>query len=287
MKTSNAILGISIVLFTFIVGFFFYKHNFIDVKQESYSTHKYTIKNTHVLPDILNEVSGIAWINENTFACIQDEDGYIFIYDIKINSILKTIKFAGHGDYEAIAIHNNDAYVLRSDGLIYALSNYNTKAIKTSKIKTVFDADNNMESLTFDTQNNQLLISPKDKDLGPKHLRSVYKIPLDTKTVDTIPVFSVNLKSEILKDFKHKHIRNTLCPSEIAVHPMTQDIYVLEGKNPKLIILNNEGIIKNAIKLNKKQFAQPEGLTFSDDGRLFISNEADNGNANILEVVLE
>lgn len=256
------------------------------VKVEHKLSSKYTIKKTFNLPKILNEISGLVWLNYNTFACVQDESGTIFIYDTEEHTITNKIKFAGKGDYEGLAINNFDAYVLRSDGLIYEVKNYSSENLETSKIKTSFKGYNNMESLTLDKENNQLLITPKDYDLGKKHIKSIYKIPLSSKLMDANPIINIDLKADILKDFRRKKIHETLCPSDIAIHPKTKDIYVLEGRNPKLLILNNEGKIKDVFELDKHKFAQPEGITFSDDGRLFISNEADKEKANILEVQL-
>ncbi|WP_299105066.1 SdiA-regulated domain-containing protein [uncultured Winogradskyella sp.] len=288
-KTFNIIL--ILILFTGIALFFLsLKSNRIKQNDgiiESETFHNYNIKNTYKLPKILNEVSGIVWLTYNTFACIQDEDGSIFIYNTENSRITSEIKFASKGDYEAIAINNEDAYVLRSDGLIYEIKQYLSDHPKIFKIVTPFKSHNNMESLTYDKQKNQLLITPKEYDLGKKHIKSIYKIPLLTKQMDSIPIVKIDLKADILKDFKEKKIHETLCPSDIAIHPKTKDIYVLEGRNPKLLILNREGNILNAFELDKHKFAQPEGITFSDDGRLFISNEANDDSANILEVELK
>jgi len=253
-------------------------------KKDAKFSSIYTIKNTYNLPEDLKEISGITWLNDNTFACIQDEDGIIYIYDIQQNKIKKKIKFAGSGDYEGIAIKKDDAYVMRSDGLVYEIKNYNSESREVSEFKTLFNVDNNIESLTFDLQNNRLLITPKDKDLGSKHIKSIYQIPILTKIMDSVPLIKINLKADILKDFKRKKIYKTVRPSDIAIHPLTHNIYVLEGANPKLLILNSNGELLNVYPLDDRKFAQPEGMTFSDDGRLFISNEATNYDANILEV---
>jgi len=61
---------------------------------------------------------------------------------------------------------------------------------------------------------------------------------------------------------------------------------VIEGKKPKLMILDKNGAIKKVYKLDDKSFSQPEGITFSDDGRLYISNEVVDNSANIMEVKL-
>ncbi|MEO8211018.1 MAG: hypothetical protein ABI840_10685 [bacterium] len=41
----------------------------------------------NALPEILNEVSGITVMDSNTVACIQDENGTLFIYDVVKNKI--------------------------------------------------------------------------------------------------------------------------------------------------------------------------------------------------------
>jgi len=105
--------------------------------------------------------------------------------------------------------------------------------------------------------------------------------------MDSIPVININLEDKAFKNFKHKKIEKTFNPSDIAIHPKTQDIYVIEGKKPKLLILNSKGKLLKILELDKRKFAQPEGITFSDDGRLFISNEADSESANILELTLK
>ena len=45
--------------------------------------------------------------------------------------------------------------------------------------------------------------------------------------------------------------------------------------------------LKKRYSLHEDDFEQAEGLTFSENGRLFISNEGKGGKANILEVIFK
>ena len=54
-------------------------------------TNSVTIEKRWELPEILREVSGIAYMGKNRIACIQDEDGIIFIYDLSTSAIVKEI----------------------------------------------------------------------------------------------------------------------------------------------------------------------------------------------------
>ena len=42
-----------------------------------------------VLPTALNEISGITTLSQNEIACVQDEIGTIFIYDLTKEAIIK------------------------------------------------------------------------------------------------------------------------------------------------------------------------------------------------------
>ncbi|WP_419212069.1 SdiA-regulated domain-containing protein [Maribacter sp. X9] len=246
------------------------------------STH-YAINKTWELPKVLNEISGIAWLKDGTIACVQDEDGIIFIYDLQQNKIVEEIEFAGSGDYEGITVHNDDAYVLRSDGTIYQVLNFRTKNRKVQTFKTEFSEENNMESLTLNPKTQSLIIAPKDRDMQDD-FKGLYQILIDSKKMSASPSVKINMNDGAFKNYKHKKVYKTFSPSDVAIHPKTGEYYVLEGKNPKLVILNADGTIKTVHELHKDTFAQPEGITFSPDGTLYISNEAGDDVANILKV---
>lgn len=247
----------------------------------------YSIKNAYILPEILNEISGITSLGNGRFACIQDEDGVIFIYNINDNEIEYKVKFGKPGDYEAIAINESDAYVMHSEGVIFEIKDYESENPEISEIETPFKVKNNIESLTFDPDNNRLLTIAKNIDLDDKSFKNIYEIPLDTKIMNLEPIAKINLNDIKFKSYKQKSIEKTFNPSDIAIHPKTKDIYIIEGKNPKLLILTKNGELSKVLPLDKKKFEQPEGITFSEDNRLFISNEANSSNANILEVIIK
>ena len=72
-------------------------------------------------------------------------------------------------------------------------------------------------------------------------------------------------------------------PSAAAVNPITHDIFIISSVNKLLLVLDSVKNIKASYKLNPGLFKQPEGLTFSETGKLIISNEsAKIGTANLL-----
>ena len=278
MSKSNLFVGLfaAVLIAVGVIGFS--KVNKANSEMAKGSDN-YTITETWELPTELNEISGIVWIDDHTLACVQDENGMIYFYDLGERSITKEISFAGNGDYEGLALHNSDLYVMQSDGLLYEIKNWESADRTINAHQTQFKSDHNMESLTYSINDNSLLTAPKDKDVKDD-FKGIYKVSMSSKDTDA-PIYKIDMNDKALKEYRSKKLWKTFNPSEIAVHPKTNEIYVLEGKNPMLLILDEQGAIKSVNKLDEINFPQPEGMTFSPDGDLYISNESNNGAATI------
>ena len=67
-------------------------------------------------------------------------------------------------------------------------------------------------------------------------------------------------------------------PSGIAIHPQTDDIYIIGSKDIKMIVCYGmDGNWKGAWELDKHHFLQPEGITFLNSGELVICSEGKKG----------
>ena len=75
------------------------------------------------------------------------------------------------------------------------------------------------------------------------------------------------------------------------VFERTRSEYVEEVEDKELIKNALNGMLTSldphSAFLDEDDFAQPEGITFSPEGRLFISNEASGGTPNVHEVEIE
>lgn len=234
----------------------------------------------------MDEVSGIEWMDKNRIACVQDEDGIIFIYNLENLEIEREIDFAGPGDYEGLAINENTAYVVRSDGTLFEISNFRGNNPKTQKFETFLMEAQNVEGLCLDRSNNRLMLAIKDKERDSDDYKGVYAFNLQNKELEKKPVFKLDMKDKLLEN-SGKNRSKRFRPSEIEIHPKTGEIYLLDAKDPKLIIADGSGKFKRIYTLDEDKFNQPEGLTFNPDGSLFISNEAGSGPANIIEVKIK
>lgn len=256
----------------------------------------------HSLPAILNEISGQTIIDDSTMACIQDENGIIFIYDTKKHSIRQQITFAGDGDYEGICKVNNDLFILRSDGVLYQVINFSSPSPTTTEFTTGIPADNS-EGLCYDSLGNRLLIACKSRigdEKDNKDLRAVYEFDLGTNKLSTDPAYEFSVgqtiafadahEIELPKKDKKKgggpDVKFKM--SCIAIHPLMNDLYILSATDHMLFICDYQpketgsGEILHIELLNEKTFNKAEGISFYHNGDVLITNEAQDKRPSLL-----
>jgi uncharacterized protein YjiK len=252
------------------------------------------------LPNSLREISGVAWDNERSFYCINDEKGIVYHYDIDKGKIDRKLDFGKNKDYEDLALIGNTLFILESNGNIFQFDIPKKKKkakVDALKIETALDQSFDAEGLCYDQKSNALLIACKAKaGKGDqfKNKKAIYKFDLQSNTFSKEPEYLIDLdqirkmkrvgKTQATYDkFMEKIGENniTFNPSAIAIHPLTDDIYIIASSGKTLLVMNRKGEPKKALHLDAKTFKQPEGLTFDNDGNMYISNEGRNGKANI------
>ncbi|MDR3716809.1 MAG: SdiA-regulated domain-containing protein [Puia sp.] len=236
------------------------------------------------MPDELTEISANVLVDSTHMACVQDNDGVIYIYNLKSKSVDKKISFGGNGDYEGLSLVGTIFYVLRSDGFLYEVATGNAQKPIVKTYDLPLEIENYTEPMFYDHEHNRLLIGTKDKDLTENDRKGVYAFDLTTKKMNTHAVFMIggqSISQENSDDKKSrrngkkrkKRAKDDIMPSEIAIHPQTGSLYVLSGPKSELLIADRSGQIQSTIQLDKKIFPQPEGMCFTPSGGLYISSE--------------
>lgn len=242
--------------------------------------------NIFPLPGVLHEISGLTNVDASTIACVQDENGIVFIYDIINNQVKEQYNFHIDGDYEGIALVNRSMFILRSDGVLFEMPDYGSADSKLRTHVTGIPAKNN-EGLCYDSDNNRLLIACKSKTgKGPEHKdkRVIYGFDLSSKKLSDEPAYSFDIPA-ILAFAKEKkvnlHVSDNnvtdpvirFLPSAIAIHPLSKKLYLLSAADHLLFIFGTNGALEYISPLDPQLFNKAEGITFSGDGDLFVSNE--------------
>lgn len=229
---------------------------------------------TFELPFVLREVSGISHVDDTRIACIQDEDGIIFIYDLEDEQIVKEIKFGPQGDYESIRILDSVAYVMESDGKIFKIIDFESNQRNIETYETEFASFNDMESLDYHKELKKFLTIPKENNLlNNREDFIIYLLDPEDFKIEKELFTSLNYTDSIFDMKTNRFVESDFLASELTIHPETGEIYILDSRIPKLLVLHPDGSPKKMHLLNPEDFQQPEGLSFDSKGKMYISNE--------------
>lgn len=246
-------------------------------RTETYARSRYAYYNPaeiYELPDVLVEVSGIAVGENGSIYCVQDEVGAVFKFNTQTENVEDIYRFTDTGDFEDLTINDEKIYVLRSDGNLFQIDRQRGGGQVTSQMLPIGCL--NAEGLFFAGDQNELLVACKEvgTDDG-KNERTIYRFggndrskPSGTFTVDV-----TEINRFLKKEYRDIDIGNRVFnPSAFAIHPLTGEHFVLSASD-RMIVVYDEGSLKEAYPLPKERYYKPEGLAFAPNGDMFLSSE--------------
>lgn len=223
------------------------------------------------LPSTLDEISGISYYpKDKSLFAIQDENGWLYkIYTEKGHSIEKW-KFSTGADYEDVALADSTFFVIKSNGHMEAFRFAKPDSPMLKSIKTPYEGKNEFETLYLDSARQLLLLICKECE-DDKKQTSVFGFDYkQMKFVDSA-VFKIEEK-DIQKKLGDKITK--FKPSAANINPRTGELFILSSVNKLLVVADRDGKVKDVFDLDPHLFKQPEGLTFTPQGDLLISNES-------------
>ncbi len=267
--------------------------NFLDATKEPWAASDYyqnapydffNPEKSYEMPDILREISGIALAGPHQIFCVQDELGTVFQYDLQKRAITREIKFTNEGDFEDIFIKKDSVYVLRSDGTVFSFSHLHAEG--NAREVTVPLNCPDVEGICYNARENTVYFACKDHLNDDNEEKRVIYAASPTQITHPKMAFKIDLnemKKLVMERFpsiEEEDIKFN--PSAIAIHPRTNEKYVLSSRKRFLAIFN-EGGLKDLYPLPKSIYRQPEGMAFTASGDLYISSEGKkNGHGQIM-----
>jgi hypothetical protein len=240
-------------------------------KDEFQSTDMYDLANPVVvnLPQELDEISGIAYYPKDTsvFAII-DEDGLLYKIPILHPNNVKEWRFDKKRDFEDLVLRDSSFYILvsngdiervdfKNDSIVTSKTNFSDESKKVNEFETLYLADSN-----------KLIIMCKQCEEDKKAKVSSFLL---NDSNSTYTFYNEIESAPIAKNLGEEKI--AIKPSAAAINPITKELYILSSVSKMLVILSPEGKFKSVYKLNPKIYKQPEGMAFTPQGDLIISNE--------------
>lgn len=239
------------------------------------------------MPPSLIEISGLTYSDrKNILYTINDEKGIIYGIDPLNGNVIDKIDFGRPDDYEGIAYCNGMIYIAESNGNIKVVNEKLSE--RHAAYKSLLSKDNNIEGAVYDPVSKSILLAAKGNSKiegDEKMKKSIFSMHITDGKVDDQPYISLNVKDAAEKfqkqDIEDSPIGNArstyrikqFAPSGIAIHPKTNNLYLLSARGNLLLVTNKEAELLALVLLDQSLHVQPEGICFAPDGTLFIANE--------------
>lgn len=233
------------------------------------------------LPAALDEISGLAYYpKDKSIFAVCDEKAWLYKIFLTGRMSIQKWKFAKSADFEDMVLTDSTFYILRSDGHLISVHFVSPDSVIAKEYVPPLNGKNEFEILYLDKAQNRLIMLCKDCEADDKNSLTSWAFDLSAATFSPSPAYVIDIRriEELMQEKKVK-----FKPSAAAIHPVTGQLFIISSINKVLVVADKNGVPEQVYRIDPGLYKQPEGLTFSPEGHLIISNEsADIGAANIL-----
>jgi hypothetical protein len=239
------------------------------------------------LPKELREISGISYFSDNLAIAIQDENAVLYFLSLSNGEIVDSLNFGEDGDYEGITSDEDNIYILRSDGYIFTMPKIATDSPKVNKINTILDNRFDTEGICYNSKTKNLLIACKE-NADELSTRNIFNYSIEGQIIEKNPAYRISLNNikkylenapetvefDKLRGYFDDSSEDFFYPSDIAIHPISGDIYICSAKSISLlIVISQEGNLKHIQLIPEEILPQTEGISFTPTGDLILCSE--------------
>ncbi len=237
------------------------------------------------LPEVLEEVSAIVLWKNDLILAIQDEKAIIYAVDLHSGAIVNQIQFG-----EGLALVEHQLWALRSDGLLFELKyweQWDKTQLKVHAYPTSLRSTNDVEGLAYDANNNTLLLACKGAALPNSSnnaaWKAIYRFDLAKKELYPEPAYRIFIQ-DLVDAGLPSAIAHNFSPSDIAIQPLYQRIFIPSATARVLLSMEMDGRIHQIYSLDPNIYEQPEGIYFSSSADFWMASEGNKQAAKLLKV---
>ena len=227
----------------------------------------------------------LSMIDSVNYVCIQSQTGNVVLYNIDSNRVSSPLNFGLLKPFRDVIVVDSSLFLFDDDMSVYR-SHAPFDSMSTVKL---VDGNTDFKSggICLHAITHRLFII-KDVPLNDTEnsKRAVYTYNLNKTQFIEEPLFTFDVedldafaeKNNVkIGFFKQDEFGDTIhglsfIPTAIAVHPKTNEIYILSSVDKTIAVFNQFGELVNMAVLTDRAFSNPSGMTFNALGDLFISN---------------
>ena len=224
------------------------------------------------MPSELKEISGLALTKDGRLLTHDDNVGRIYVIDPKSGIVLNEFTLGGgiQGDFESIAVANDEIFLLNSNGVLYRFREGSQSAgVQFTFLDLRLGHECEFESMAYEADRAWLVMpckrstSKKTKD-NLVIYRWRLQGPDSTRlTMMTVPLAEITSRT----GWKGFH------PSDMTIDPETGNYVLISSHEKGLVEMTPAGVVERAEPL-PGDHGQPEGVAITNDRILIISDEA-------------
>lgn len=225
-----------------------------------------------ILPNSLNEISGITLTRDRRLLAHDDELGVVTVLDYTSGVILKQFRVGRnlHEDFEGITEANGEIYMLASNGRLFQFH----EGVDGGRVGyTIHDTnlgkECEFEGVAYDSTRNELELACKN--VGSKKLRNqlvIYRWSLDQTRKDRLSRLTVP-QGRIIGGRDWTQFK----PTDITVDPTSGNYVLVASQEKALLVITPEGGVVSVRSL-PPEHDQAEGVAITPDSILIVSDEA-------------
>lgn len=226
-----------------------------------------------LLPSSLHEASGLAVAGQESVYLHNDEEGEIYLFNIRSGSIMKLASISWppiKEDFEGIAVITGSIYMMTSDGELFEIDDVSTdkphQVVGARKITT--DLEENCEFEGLHHLDN-LLLMPCKEDLNQASSDRFRVFAFDTSTESTSEFLSLNTRG--IEGIKK------IAPT--AFEATARYYYIIS--EDRLVRLDRITLQGDSFQLSTDLHSQVEGIAIFPDGTIILVEDNRRGLARL------
>lgn len=221
-----------------------------------------------ILPNALDEVSGLALDSAGRLFTHDDERGRVWEIDYRSGALLKEFRVERE-DFEGLTIVGGTFYLVTSNGKIYQFREGDAGArVETTVHDLQLGKECEFEGIVFEPRDSTFLLPCKNIGGQREDQLMIYRWRIGTEGDSAAAPMTVAVGPVM-----QEHGWEAFEPTDITLDPATGNYLILLGRQQGLVEVSREGRVVNSSPL-PGNFTQAEGIAVTRTGLMIVASES-------------